>query len=46
MEVITVLILLGFLPSIQEHIHWLRYVGICISVVDFDVDDGISLLVP
>ena len=42
----TVLILLDFLPPIQEHYRWIKYVGIYASVTGFDVDDDIRLLVP
>ena len=44
-EVLTVLILLYFLPPIQEHCHWLKLVGIRISVVKVDVDYGMSMSV-
>ena len=43
--VLTVIILLEFIPPNHLRRHWLRYVGICISVADFDVDDGVNLSV-
>ena len=45
-EMITVLILLDFIPPIQELCHWLKYLGFCISVAKFDVDDGVSQSAP
>ena len=44
--VLTVLILILLLPTIQELIHWLMLVGIRVSVSKFDVDDGVSLAFP
>ena len=44
--VLDVLILLGFLPPIQERCHWIKSLGVRIIVAKFDVDDGIILLVP
>ena len=46
MAVLTVLILLGFIPPIQKRLHWLKSVGICVSLTDFDVNDGFSLSIP
>ena len=46
LEGITEIILLDFLPINQECRHWLKFLGIRVSVTRFDVDDGISLLVP
>ena len=43
---LTVVILLDFLPQIQEHLHWIKFVGVCIIVADFDVNDGVSLSIP
>ena len=45
-ELVTILILLRFLPTIQELIHCLKPIGFCISVVGFDADYGVSLLFP
>ena len=44
--VITVLILIDFLPLIQERRDWLKYAGIRVSVVKFDIDNGVILSVP
>ena len=44
--VLTVLILIDFLPPIQERCHVLKYVGIHIRVNEFNVDDDISMSVP
>ena len=44
--VLTMLVLLSFLPPRQELIHWLKPLDICISISKFDVDDGVSLYVP
>ena len=41
-----VLILLGCFPKIQERLHWLIFVGIRSSFVEFDVNDGFSLSIP
>ena len=38
-EVLTVLILIDFLLPIQELRHCLKYVGLCVSVEEFDVND-------
>ena len=46
MEVITVIIILLFLPPIQEHYNWIKPVGIRPSVADFDVDYGAGLSFP
>ena len=46
MEVITVIILILLLPTIQEPIHWLILVGIRVGVYKFAVDDGVSLVLP
>ena len=43
---LTVLILLDFIPPIQDRYHWLKPVGICISVTNFDVDYDVGLSVP
>ena len=43
MAVITMLTLLDFHPPIQERRHWLKYIGIRISVANFDVNYGFSL---
>ena len=45
-SVLTMFILLDFLPHIQEHIHWLPFLGIHVSVAEFDVNDGFSLSLP
>ena len=41
--VITVIILLDFLPPIHERRHWIKSVGIRVSVTEFDVMDDLSL---
>ena len=43
--VIVILILLDFLPLSQERYHWLKPVGVRISVAEFDVDYGIIMSV-
>ena len=45
-SVLTMLILLDYLQPIQELRHWLKFLGIRISVTNFDVNDGFSLLIP
>ena len=45
-KVLTVLILIYFIPPRQEHWYWLIYVGKRISVAQFDVNNGFSLLIP
>ena len=45
-EVLNIIILIDFLPPIQERCHWIKYVGVCVSVEKFDVDDSVSLSVP
>ena len=45
-SVLTVLILIGLIPPGQERRHWLKSVGIDISIAKFYVNDGVSLLVP
>ena len=44
--VLTVLIFLTSLPPSQESRRWLIFVRICISDVKFEVNDGVSLLIP
>ena len=44
--VLTVVIFLDSLPTIQEGHHWLIFVVIRISVAKFDINDGISLPTP
>ena len=46
MAVLTMLILLYFILPSKERRHWLKYVGIRISVAKFDVNGGVSQLVP
>ena len=46
MAVLTVLILLHFLSPNLERSHWIKSIGIRVNFVEFDVDDGVSLLVP
>ena len=41
--VLTILILLVFLQLIQERQHWLKPVGIRISIAKFDVDGGVCI---
>ena len=45
MAVLTMLILIDFLPPIQERRHWFKYVGIRVIIAKFDANDGFSLLV-
>ena len=40
------LILLDINPTIHELCHWLKYVGVCISIAKFDVNYGAILSVP
>ena len=44
--VITVLILILLLPTTQELVHWPIPVGIHISMSEFDIHDGVSLVFP
>ena len=44
--VLTVIIIIDFLPPIQERRHLLKSVGIRISVAKFEINDGVSLSVP
>ena len=43
LEVLTMITLLGFLPLIQERLHWIKYLGVRVSIAEFDVDDGASM---
>ena len=43
--VLIVLILHHFIPSSQKRYHWLKSVGIRVSVANFDVDYGIGISV-
>ena len=43
--VITMIIRLHFIPPFQERYHWLKHVGIHISVAKFDVDYGVSMYI-
>ena len=45
-SVINVLILPRCLPTIQEIIHRIKPVGIRISVTNFDVNYGVSMMFP
>ena len=45
-SVLTMLILIDFIPYIQERCHWIKYVGVHVSVTKFDVNDGISMSIP
>ena len=45
-ELITVFIILDFIPSSQERHHWIKHVGICVIIANFDVDNRVSLSVP
>ena len=45
-KVLTMLILLNFLPPSQERFHWLKYAGVRVSVAEFDIADGVSLYFP
>ena len=42
-SVIIMLILLGFIPSIQESFHWIKYVDVRVGVSNLDVNDGVSM---
>ena len=44
--VLTALILLGFLPPRQEFRHWIKSVGIHVSVDEFGVNDDVILSLP
>ena len=46
MSVLTVLILLDYLPPSQDFRHWIIFVGILVSVAEFDVDDHLILSIP
>ena len=46
MAVLTMLILIHFLPLIHEHYHWIKHVGIRIVITKVDADYGIDLSVP
>ena len=41
--VITVFILPHFLSTSLELLHWLKFVGISVSVTEFDIGYGVSL---
>ena len=43
---LTVLIILYFIPPRQERYHWIKPVGIRVSVAEFDVNYFIGLSVP
>ena len=40
---INMIIHLHFLPPIQERYHWLKPVGIRVSIAKFDVDYGVGM---
>ena len=42
-SMIIMLILLGFIPSIQERFHWIKYVDVRVGVSNLDVNDGVSM---
>ena len=44
--VLTVIILLRFIPPIQELFHWIKPVGMCVSISKFGVDYDIGMYVP
>ena len=44
--VLNLLILIDFLPTIQECSHWLILLEIRVSVTKSDVNNGFSLLIP
>ena len=46
MAVITVIIIFDCFPLIQERRYWIIFVGTCISVTKFDVNDGLNLSIP
>ena len=46
MAVLTMLILIHFLPPIHEYYHWIKHVGIRIGITKVDADYGIDLSVP
>ena len=41
--VITMIIRLHFISPFQERYHWLKPVGIRVSIFDFDVDYGVGM---
>ena len=43
--VLTMLVFLDSLPSIQEHCHWIILVGIRTRISKFDIDYGFILLI-
>ena len=43
--VITVLILIYFIPTRQERCRWLEFVVVRVRVTNFDFNNGVSLLV-
>ena len=45
-RLLTMLILIGFLPSSQESCYWIKSAGVRVSAAEFDIDDGVSLSVP
>ena len=45
-EVINLLTLLDFIPPGQERYHWIKPVGTCLSVAEFEIDYGVGLSVP
>ena len=44
--VLTIIILLHFLPLIQERFNCIKYLGVSVSVSEFDINDGVSQSVP
>ena len=46
MAVFAMIIIIYFIPPIQEHFHWLKHVGISVIVAKFDIDYGIDISVP
>ena len=44
--VLNVITFIDFFPPSQERRHWLIFLGIRVSVSEFDVNNGFSLLTP
>ena len=44
--VLNVLTFINFIPTNQELIHWLKPVGVRVSVEGFEIDYGVSMSFP
>ena len=42
-SVLTMIILLNFLPLIQDRYHTIKYVGICVGASKFDIHYGVGM---